>query len=682
MSSFLAFSHMRLSAPTRRSVGRLLDDRQVGEAQVADAVVAHQTVRGADLHELDPLDPLHELVLRGYPSHGHGREEAVLLAALEVLRTVQTEVQVEEVGVPEAVGEAARKTLVALGDGVHRAVGARFGGAFQIVEEQAAYAVVAEGAVVIDLRVEVELAPVPCLGVVLHRLFGDLLREHQLAVLVALAGQVEGGHRVAAFAEERLGIPRAGGLYAQPLGNHVQILLDTDVEERAALVLHRVARVVEQHVGRNVAVRTRGGQLAARIAQRVHQRRGLGLRIPEPVGQGRLDRLGAAVRLAHARALAHRHEARGAQIDLRRFREVDVDVGAEVIGVVADALAVFAVVEGLVGRALLRHAQAGEVACDAAAALRADVLRVLERRGVEDHVLPVDVGIEVGVQSVADDVHLRVVVDRAQSVGRGRLVGHFGILYGVHVLGQAAQLGDGVVRAEGDLELFLFAPLGGHEHHAVGAAAAIDGRRCGVLEHREALHVGRVDLAEVALQTVDEHERAAVGAERADAAHPEFGDVPARLAARLDGDHARDAAAEGIDDVRRRQLEVLGVHHGHGARHADLALRAHAHDDDLFEFVALLEGDLHVVVRGEYLFDGLVTHERYDQRVVEFGLERETALRIGDVARAGLVLDIDRGADDGHVVRIDDLTVYRDRRLLFVLGARLHREGEQQDAYR
>ena len=664
----------------RRAVGLLFDDRQVGEAHAGNPVVTHHTVRGADLHEVDPLDPLHEFVLRGNPAHGHGREESVLPAALEVLRTVQAEVHVEEIGILEAVGEAPREALVTPCDGVHRTVGTRFGRAFQVVEQQAAYAVVSEGAVVVDFGVEIEFPPVPCLGVILHRSLGDLFRKDQLAFLVTLACQVEGRHGVAAFAVERLGIPRTGGLDVQPFGEHRQILFYADVEERAAFVLHGVARVVEQHVGRDVAVRTRGGQLAARIAQRVHQRGRLGLRIPDPVGE---RRVGAAVLLTHARTLVHRHEAHGTQVDLRRLGQVDVDVGAEIIGVVADALVVFAVVHALVGRRFLRHAQAGEIAGDVAAALCTDILRVLERGGVEDHVLPVDVGVEVGIQPVADDVHLRVVVDRAHARGYGCFVRHFGILRGTHVAGQAAQLGDGVVRAEGDFELLLFSALGGHEHHAVRTAAAVDGRCGGVLEHREALDVGRVDLAQVAFQSVDQHQGAAVGAERADAAHPEFGDVPPRLTARLDGNHARDAAAERVDDIRRGQFEVFGVDHRHGARHADFALRTHTDDDDLFHLVAFPEGDLDVGRRSDDLFGGFVPHERYGQRIVHFGGEFEPAFRIGDGADARLVLDIDRGADDGDVVRIHDQSVHLDRLLLllFALGTCLYREREQEGAY-
>ena len=212
---------------------------------------------------------------------------------------------------------------------------------------------VPEGAVVVDFGVEIEFPPVPCLGVILHRSLGDLFRKDQLAFLVALACQVEGRHGVAAFAVERLGIPRTGGLDVQPFGEHRQILFYADVEERAAFVLHGVARVVEQHMGRDVAVRTRGGQLAARIAQRVHQRGRFGLRIPDPVGE---RRVGAAVFLTHARTLVHRHEAHGTQVDLRRLGQVDVDVGAEIIGVVADTLVVFAVVHALVGRRFRRHA--------------------------------------------------------------------------------------------------------------------------------------------------------------------------------------------------------------------------------------------------------------------------------------------------------------------------------------
>ena len=661
------------------SVGLLLDDCQVGEAQVGDAVVSDQTVRGADLHEVEPLDALEEFVLRGNPSDGHGGEESVLLAAAEVFRTVQTEVQVDEVGVAESVGEASREALVTLGDGIHRAVGTRFDRAFEVVEEQAADAVVAEGAVVVDLGVEVELAPVPCLGVVLYGGFGNLLREHQLTVLVAFAGQVEGRHAVAAFAEEVLRIPRSGSLGAQSLGDHVERLLHADVEERAALVLHGVARIVEQHVGRDVAVGTRGGQLAARIAQRVHQRRGLGLRIPEPVGQRGVQ---PAVGLAHARALVHRHVGRGTQVDLRGLREVDVDVRAEVVGVVADALVVFAVAEALVGRALLRHAQTGEVAGDASAALHAEVLRMLERDGVEDLLLPVDVGVEVGVETVADDLHLRVVIDAAHARSGGGFVGHFGILQGADVFGQAAQLGDGVVRTEGDLELLLLAALGCYENHAVGTAAAVYGRCGGILEDRETLDVGGVDLAQVALQAVDEHQGAAVGAERADTADPEFRNVASRLAARLDGDDARDTSAERIDDVRGGHFELRGIDDGHGARNADLALRAHTYDDDLLEFVALLEGDLHFGVGGYELLDAFVSHERDDQRVVEFGREVEPAFGVGDGAYARLILDVDRSTDDGDIVRIDDLTFRMDRRLLLVvLGACLHGECEQESAY-
>ena len=89
------------------------------------------------------------------------------------------------------------------------------------------------------------------------------------------------------------------------------------------------------------------------------------------------------------------------------------------------------------------------------------------------------------------------------------------------------------VDTSGNLEFVGRSAFGSHEHDAVGTAHTVD--RCGrcILEHREALDIGGVKLTQISFKTVDEHQCAGVGAESADTADPEVGDILAGLTALL-----------------------------------------------------------------------------------------------------------------------------------------------------
>ncbi len=81
-----------------------------------------------------------------------------------------------------------------------------------------------------------------------------------------------------------------------------------------------------------------------------------------------------------------------------------------------------------------------------------------------------------------------------------------------------------------DDRLGALAALGGDQNHAVGAAGAVDGRGCSVLEHGHRLDVGGIDRRYLTVvgNAVDDVERFVAGCQRPDAA-----DADGRLLARL-----------------------------------------------------------------------------------------------------------------------------------------------------
>ena len=67
----------------------------------------------------------------------------------------------------------------------------------------------------------------------------------------------------------------------------------------------------------------------------------------------------------------------------------------------------------------------------------------------------------------------------------------------------------------------VLALLGGNDHYAVGSPRAVDRRRRGIFEHRDTLHVVRIDEIDVRQDhPVDHEKRVGISCQRTDAPHP------------------------------------------------------------------------------------------------------------------------------------------------------------------
>ena len=196
--------------------------------------------------------------------------------------------------------------------------------------------------------------------------------------------------------------------------------------------------------------------------------------------------------------------------------ELDLDVRPEVEPTVEDRRVVLLHVVGLEQAVLVVEAARDVVFGRRAAARDVDVDALVERVVLVEPIHPVDVGVQVGVRTVAErlDVLLRV------EVVSGRRIVHLGELDGVDHVGNLGRLHHAGLELDVDLRLAYDASAGGDQHDAVGAAYAVDGGRRGVLEDRELLDVLDVHQVEVALDAVDQHQRRGASGEGADAANP------------------------------------------------------------------------------------------------------------------------------------------------------------------
>ena len=104
-----------------------------------------------------------------------------------------------------------------------------------------------------------------------------------------------------------------------------------------------------------------------------------------------------------------------------------------------------------------------------------------------------------------------------------------------------------------DRNLILAGAFRRHQHHAERTPGAVYGRRGGVLEHRDALHVLGVHRRQVALHAVDQAERRSACADRLRVRT----DVDRRRTARLAVGH-RDVHARNLALDRPKQIGVGG----------------------------------------------------------------------------------------------------------------------------
>ena len=353
----------------------------------------------------------------------------------------------------------------------------------------------------------------------------------------------------------------------------------------------------------------------------------------------------------HAQAHARRARQLCGDVALEDvFLGVDVGVELRFRGAAHDA--VFVVDRGVEEIGDLRSAAPG-----------VDVETLVPGHVLEQHLVPVVVGKDVGVEAPARpfDLLLGVIGFEIAALGKGRsgperFVESLHVGHAVGDLLHACRHRDARFGPDVDRQfLGVAALLGGDDQHAVGAPAAVERRRRGVFKHRERLDRlgGRVvEHLGHDLHAVDDDQRLLVRAEGRDAANPEVRAVGSGFARRLHGDHARNASGEGRRQVARSDLQFRGLHGLHGADEALLLLDAEAYDhyfaDAVFGFEELNQLEEDRVVGRDAA--GLVAQEAERHLVRSRGnVDRVVAVGTGDGAGVR-TLDIDAGPDDRPVV--------------------------------
>ena len=323
---------VEVDAEVAVTVGAAVDRSQVDETRTGDLVVADLPDRRTDLEPRQHLAVAQEALLGGHPADSHGGEYAHALALGEVLRTVETDVGLDQVTLVVGIGKTAGKAERTVGQRLE--VIAR--SLLQPVilgeaEQQAADLVLfAERPAVIDRRLDVlRTGTVAGLFVIQVLLFlvGLPLGADQFAVLIASRGLKEVD--VARTLLHRIihGVVGVAHLGRKTRGDEREILIDRQVgAKRIAGGLLPTA--LREHVI-GVVQAVAAGQLAVLEADGESVRR----RVDDVAVDGCRPLDGLHV-LGHV--------ALHAEVHHRGLGDVHVDVGAEVIALVVDILAVTA----------------------------------------------------------------------------------------------------------------------------------------------------------------------------------------------------------------------------------------------------------------------------------------------------------------------------------------------------
>ena len=341
--------------------------------------------------------------------------------------------------------------------------------------------VVTEDAVIVQRTLEVVLAILVGALAVRCGLLGHAENGHEFTILRTAYGLIERGLDKARLIEPAGNIVCALCADLQTLGYHRQVLLDVQRHLARELLRRAAALLVDHHVGRGLRTRTYGRHLAVRVHRGKTQRVDRRLCLPYIVGIGNT---GLVLNL---------QEAVRTEVDLRRLGQVDIDIGTIRIGIVTYVRAVDARLVLLVGRILDAGTQTQEVLCGLCTASCADIVALLPRVVLDDLVLPVHIGIEIGIQTVADNVHLDIRVEGLLAAYGAGLVCQLCILVCTDIIGQTLQMREREGNTGRNLQLVDLTALGGDQHNAVCTSHTVHGRCRGILQHREALDIGRVE---------------------------------------------------------------------------------------------------------------------------------------------------------------------------------------------
>ena len=305
------------------------------------------------------------------------------------------------------------------------------------------------------------------------------------------------------------------------------------------------------------------------------------------------------------------------------------------------------------------------------------------------HPVGVGVGDVVGITRVGDAVGVFLLfapeVDHRLREGQ-RAVDVLGrLVHQLHVVGVVRHQFEMVRRTvEGyhavvrDVELARAARLGGDEHHAVGAAVAVDGARGGVLQHRHRLDVVGIDVADRAFEAVDDDQRGRV-VERSDAAdahqHPLLSGLSRGLRDHQAGVHALQKLGGRGHGARFGLLGIVDRRHGAGDVHAFLDAVSDHHE--VFDEVRL--GFQRHVDVGARAYANLlrgISEVTYHEGFVRRGDDLEFAVR-GGAHAAGCIGDSHGGPDEGFPGIIKDSS--RDPAGLLREGEGRHEQEHGQD---
>ena len=354
------------------------------------------------------------------------------------------------------------------------------------------------------------------------------------------------------------------------------------------------------------------------------------------------------------------HVALHAQIHHRGLGDVHVDVRAEVIAFVVDILAVtadlvahpriFAGFDGILPL-LVVEGEGREVAGELAAARDIGAHLLRKRHLFHKELLPVDIGIDLGVGLHAHGLDLVGAVFQCRRGIHGihRLVEHFGAGSGVDERQAFAGERETLLVTQVDPGRAVETAARVDKDNAVGTAYAVYGRGAGVFQDAERLDLQRVDVVERTLDTVDQDQRIGTARKGGDTADPELGVVLAGLARGLQCDDARQVAGQRLAQRPHGDAQFLGPDRGDGPhdRFAFLGTVAHGDNFDALHADGLgLERDRHrPCALGRDLLR-LVTDIRHDERDVAVGiLQIEGTVDIGRRSDRG-AFDHDRRADD------------------------------------
>ena len=275
-------------------------------------------------------------------------------------------------------------------------------------------------------------------------------------------------------------------------------------------------------------------------------------------------------------------------------------------------------------------------------------------------------------------VRLGIIVKVGAVVGVHEQVAQIdGVVTAGLPVGGSGRSGETGAAAVGDRRLSvlrLAAALGRDKDHARGTSRTVDGRGGGILDDGDALHVGRVEVLEITLHTVHQHER--ITAVNGVAA----ADVDRGGLARTTGSgsdvQARDGTLQHVTHIQcGTVLQVVCLDDGHGARQVGLLRGTVADDDGVFQHVIVFlehHQDLLAALDGNLL--RLIAQAGNLEDSVGIDADSEGAIHVGDCAgTAG-----NHGRPDDGTARIRHRTAHR---YLLGVGAKRDDHTHQYGQY-